>query len=57
MFYNLFGDGYGLWEMKHQVHKDDRKTLYLLFRVISEASTHELALDSFNSAMGLASTS
>ncbi|KAL5239487.1 hypothetical protein ACI65C_006897 [Semiaphis heraclei] len=40
-----------------QVHKDDRKTLYLLFRAISEASTHELAMDSFNSAIGLISTS
>jgi len=46
-----------LWEMNHQVHKDDRKTLYLLFRVISEASTHELAMASFNSAIGLTSTS
>ncbi|CAI6363902.1 unnamed protein product [Macrosiphum euphorbiae] len=43
--------------MNHQVHKDDRKTLYLLFRVISEASTHELAMASFNSAIGLTSTS
>lgn len=46
-----------LWEMNHQIHKDDRKTLYLLFRAISEASTHELAMDSFNSAIGLTSTS